>query len=55
MVLTEAGLDVVDQAMERHVVAEQEQVAGLTEEEQQQLSALLRKLLLHVEGRSRSR
>jgi DNA-binding MarR family transcriptional regulator len=47
--LTAAGRDVIDAAMERHVLTEQQLLSGLTGDEQAQLTSLLRKLLLSVD------
>ena len=43
--LTDAGRDIVDEAMTQHVLTEQRLVSGLDEQEQEQLRLLLRKLL----------
>ena len=51
--LTAAGRQVVDDAMELHAAAERRLVAGLTSKERDQLAALLRKLLVSVEGAAR--
>lgn len=48
--LTADGRALVDRAMEAHVATELELVEALTTEERSQLAALLRKLLLSVEG-----
>jgi DNA-binding MarR family transcriptional regulator len=47
--LTQAGLKLVDDLAERHVENERSLLAGLTTEEQDELAALLRKLLLQFE------
>ena len=49
--LTEAGRDVMDEAMTQHVLTEQRLVASLDEHERNQLRALLRKLLNAVDSR----
>ena len=43
--LTDAGRDVIDEAMTQHVLTEQRLVSSLDEQEQEQLRLLLRKLL----------
>jgi DNA-binding MarR family transcriptional regulator len=48
--LTSDGKDVADRAMTAHATTERRLVAGLTAAEQEQLAALLRKLLLAVDG-----
>jgi DNA-binding MarR family transcriptional regulator len=48
--LTDEGRRVVDEAMALHAAAEQASVAGLTAKERDQLAALLRKLVLALEG-----
>ncbi|MCS3459327.1 MULTISPECIES: MarR family winged helix-turn-helix transcriptional regulator [Aeromonas] len=47
--LTEAGLALVDQAVERHVANERRLLAPLNQEEQAQLAALLKRWLLENE------
>jgi DNA-binding MarR family transcriptional regulator len=47
--LTDEGRARIDEAMSRHVVAERELIAGLTEQERLQLHRLLAKLLSTVE------
>jgi DNA-binding MarR family transcriptional regulator len=48
--LTDAGRDVIDEAMTQHVRTEQRLVAGLDEHERAQLRVLLRKLLHGVDA-----
>ena len=48
--LTDAGKTVADRAMSVHATTERDLVSGLTATEQEQLAALLRKLLLLVDG-----
>ena len=48
--LTDAGRDVIDQAMTQHVITEQRLVAALDDDEQAQLRVLLRKLLHAVDA-----
>jgi DNA-binding MarR family transcriptional regulator len=48
--LTPAGLKIIDEAMVGHVEAEHRLVAGLAPGEREQLAALLRKLLVELEG-----
>ena len=47
--LTDEGRARIDEAMSRHVIAERELIAGLTEQERLQLHRLLAKLLSTVE------
>jgi DNA-binding MarR family transcriptional regulator len=47
--LTEAGIQVIDEALKQHVLTEQRLVSGLDENEQAQLRVLLRKLLSTVD------
>jgi len=49
--LTDAGRDVIDEAMTQHVLTEKRLVSGLDEDERDQLRDLLRKVLstIHVE------
>jgi DNA-binding MarR family transcriptional regulator len=47
--LTDAGRDVIDDAMTQHVLTEQRLVSGLDEQERAQLRVLLRKLLHTVD------
>lgn len=47
--LTDAGRDVIDEAMKQHVLTEQRLVSSLDEDEQDQLRVLLRKLLQTVD------
>ena len=53
--LTEEGRAVVDQAMELHEQAEHRQIDALDDDERSQLTTLLRKLLLAIDGPATSR
>jgi DNA-binding MarR family transcriptional regulator len=48
--LTDTGLDVIDEAMQQHVLTEQRLVSSLDDHEQDQLRVLLRKLLHAVDA-----
>lgn len=48
--LTAAGADAVDRTLQAHVATQAHLVEPLTEQEQEQLSALLRRLLRHVDA-----
>lgn len=50
--LTDAGRDVIDEAMKQHVLTEQRLVEGLDQQQQAALSDLLRQLLRTVESES---
>ncbi|MDP5293815.1 MarR family transcriptional regulator [Oceanimonas sp. CHS3-5] len=47
--LTDAGFSVVEEAVKNHLAAEAELAGALSDEEQQQFAALLKKMLLTVE------
>ncbi|GAA4840275.1 hypothetical protein GCM10023235_14710 [Kitasatospora terrestris] len=46
--LTEQGLRLVNEAADHHLANERTQLAGLTDDEQQQLATLLRRLLVSL-------
>jgi len=48
--LTEEGLDLIEEAVEAHVEGEEELLDSLGEDDREQLAALLRKLLVSMEG-----
>ena len=48
--LTTEGRDLVDRAMERHVETEHALIAGLSDDEREQLAGLLRRLVVLTEG-----
>ena len=48
--LTSKGQDLVNRAMERHTAAEHDAVSALTVAERDQLTGLLRKLLLSLDS-----
>lgn len=52
VVLTEQGRDIIDKAVEGHVVNEHQLLESLTKQEQENLANLLAKLLSHYEANS---